>query len=268
MNVEIQERRIAPGGSLNGARWGSSGTITTVAGSDLVTGDRFFLRNRAQGVSISFTFRDEAISLPVPEEGDTSRIILFSSSDTANDVRDKVIRAINRCRYVLIYASISGESEVSLEHSLEGPSTNYSHPSDEVANETFEVSAMSGAKESMPRSVVYDGVRYYDPSDDGMEFVFDSVIPKEVEGVIGGGVLCWRIQQIVADLTDADSHTLVAVNANGNTRELATGSGGYVSHGPFDLNWDERVRLQGDGTVPAAGWWARARITPIEQLPV
>lgn len=103
-SISIIEQRIAAGSQFDGSAGASTGSITTVAGSALVAGEAFFLKDGKSAeveyrfVSTSFGFATSPILRPV----------VFAAGDSADVVRDKIVTAVNATSGLNVLAANGG----------------------------------------------------------------------------------------------------------------------------------------------------------------
>lgn len=260
MSVWIIEQRIEAGSQLDGSSGASTGSITTVAGSALSEGESFYLKDLVDGADIQFKFVTRAFP---PKKALWP--VVFSASDTADQIKAKIIAAINACRHLNLLASDGGASTVNLTNRLGGTAGNATPKADEVSDAGFVVSAMSGGANRASYDV--GGTRIFLPNTVGGQFDFPNVIPQQPNKgqPVEGGVLTWQITRVYLNPGGATGWTMDLVTPEGDIIELAAGSAGSVIEGPFSLGWKDRFRITTTGATTAvlARVWGR----PEERLP-
>ena len=119
----------------------STGTITTIAGNLISDGEWFEL---SDGINSNRRFEFDKSSPGSFTLGNYR--IAISDSDSADDVRDAIITAINDQDddELLMDASSGGSATVALTHRTGGYIGNVAAPTDGVSNASFVVSTMSG----------------------------------------------------------------------------------------------------------------------------
>ena len=259
----VIEQRIGDTENFTGTNGGSTGTIDTIAGSDLVVGERFFLKD---GINpeVTYEFEDAAVD-PALEETPTLRVIRFLVGDSADDVRDRIIAAVNRTSELHFYAGDGGAAKVGLTNATPGLFGNVTPTADTVANGGFVVSAMTGGVPPTP-SVILDGVRTYEKADFGGIFEFYFVIKKRNGGKGGlGGVKAWQVDRVLLETTGATTYTLSILAPDGTSWTVSSGGGDSVLvTDPILLAGDERLRLV--TTVGTAEMVARVMARPLIPL--
>lgn len=246
-SISIIEQRVTAGNNFDGASGASTGSITTVAGSALVAGEAFFL-NDGKSAEVEFRFLEDTAFRFVPSP--TLRPVVFTSGDSANQIRDKLIIAINNTRSLNILAGDGGAATVDLTHRVGGTVGNRAPTADTVVDGTFAVTAMAGGANRAFQDI--DGTRIYDAAADGGQFDFPFSIPQSIpQGEPArGGVLTWIVERIV--LTgDATGHVVNLLLPDGTVIELASGAGTDVIEGPFTLAGGERLQITTAGASAA-----------------
>jgi len=251
------EQRIAAGSQFTGTNGGSTGTITTVTGLQVLQGETFQLRSRAKDV-FTFIFDFDATN-PVAETA-TRRRVFVTTAMTAAQVRDAIIRAVNRTPGLALYASSGGASQVNLTNGQGGTAGNLAALPDTVVNAGFVVSAMAGGVNRSSEPVDIDGVRYFPEATFGGIFDFDFATKRLIDGAPVSGVP-WRVERAVMQLTGAAPYTLSILYPDGTTATLQTGAGALVLiTNPILLAPDERLHLLTVGAV--AAMYARVTARP------
>lgn len=121
----------------------ATGSITTVAGADLVDGETFTLDDGVNAPTV-FEFDSNASVTP----GNVA--VTFTGADSADDVRDAILAAVNGVGAGLaITAADGGAATVDLENDTPGAAGNVAI-SETVANVGFVVAGMSGGADVTP----------------------------------------------------------------------------------------------------------------------
>jgi hypothetical protein len=242
-SISIIEQRVTAGNQFDGVSGAATGSITTVAGSALVIGEAFFLKD-GKGAEVEFRFVSTTAGFPFSE---TLRPVVFTGSDTADDVRDTIIAAINATRGLNVLANNSGAATVGLTNREGGTHGNVTPTADTVVDGTFAVSAMTGGTNRPFIDV--DGSRFFDPQPGGGQFDFPFSFPQSIPHgqPARGGVLTWVVERVRL-VGNATGHTINAVTPEGVV-VLESGAGGNLIAGPFTLAGDERLRLTTSGAT-------------------
>lgn len=237
-SISIIEQRIAAGSQFDGSSGAATGSITTVAGSALVAGEAFFLKD-GKSAEVEFRFVSTAVGFATSP---ILRPVVFGGGDLAGDIRDKLIVAINVARSLNMVAADGGVATVDLEQRVGGTFGNVTPTAETVADGGFTVTAMTGG---VNRAFTDEsGTRFYETQTANGQFDFPLSIPQAIpqRQPARGGVLTWRAERIV--LTgDATSYTVSAVLPDGTSVALATGATGNAIEGPFVLAGDERLQV-------------------------
>jgi len=114
------------------------GSITVVAGANLVDGETFVL-NDGTNPAVTFEFDDDASVVPSA----TLRAVTFTGAETATQIRDLVIAAINAAPTLDISAVAGGAALVNLTNDVPGTAGNQTI-TETVVDGGFIVSGMSG----------------------------------------------------------------------------------------------------------------------------
>lgn len=251
------EQRIAAGSQFNGGNGGSTGTIATVTGLQVLQGETFQIRSRAKDV-FTFVFDFDA-TRPI-EQTATRRRVFVTQAMSAAQVRDAIIQAVNRTPGLGLYASVGGASQVSLTNGQGGTAGNLAALPDTVANAGFIVSALAGGANRSSDPVDIDGVRYLPEATFGGLFDFDFTTKRLIDGTPSRGVP-WRVERAILQVTGAASYTLSVLYPDGSTTVLQTAAGGVVLvTSPILLASDERLQLVTVGA--AAAMFARVTARP------
>ncbi len=120
------------------------GTIATIAAALLVDGETFTIYDGLQPWTFEFdTIGDGKSNQATPIQGQ-GNFLVNVAGETADQVRDSIIAAINATGEIGITASVGGAASVLLTNKRPGPRGNHSANTDTVANAGFVMSAMSG----------------------------------------------------------------------------------------------------------------------------
>jgi len=143
INVAVQNAGkvnlvMKPGPTLTGAK--AAGTITAIAGASLVDGEQFVLDD---GVNDPVTFEfddDDSVT-----EDDTTRQIVIAGTETAEEIRDLIVEAINAAPVLDITAEADEDvaAKVNLENDTPGSMGNVAI-TDTVVNAGFTHTGMTG----------------------------------------------------------------------------------------------------------------------------
>lgn len=125
----------------------ATGTITTVAGADLLDGQTFTISDGHQ--SVVFEFDDDVSVLA----GHIS-VPFDSMLDSADDVRDAVITAINAVATFFVTAASGGAAQVDLTNDFFGTIGNVA-VAETVANVGFMVAGLAGGVDAVVPARVY-----------------------------------------------------------------------------------------------------------------
>lgn len=252
------EQRISAGSQFTGTNGGSTGTITTVTGLQVLQGETFQIRARAKDV---FTFVFDKVPGGAVVETVTTRRVAVTDAMSASQVRDAIIAAINLTPGLALYASIGGANQVNLLNALGGTAGNLPALPDTVVNAGFIVSPMAGGVNYPSPPVDSEGIRFYPEATFGGIFDFDFTIKKLVDGAPTRKADLWKVDRILLQVTGAASYTLSTVLPDGTEATIQTGAGGVVLIStPILLGGDERLRLVTVGG--AAAMLARVTARP------
>jgi hypothetical protein len=136
--TEFYRNRFEAGIAVRFVGTPSSGSITTIVGANLVDGEQFVLDD---GVNTAVTFEfdnDSSVS-----ETDTLRQIVIDGTETADQIRDLIINAVNSAPVLDITASSGGAATVSLVNDRNGTVGDQAI-TDTVVDAGFIVSGMTG----------------------------------------------------------------------------------------------------------------------------
>lgn len=121
----------------------ATGSITTVAGANLVDGEQFVLDD---GVNAAVTFEFDSNASVV--ETATLRAVVFTGAETADQIRDLIITAIGNAPTLSITASNGGAATVSLANDRTGTLGNITI-TETVVDAGFVVAGMSGGTDAI-----------------------------------------------------------------------------------------------------------------------
>lgn len=250
------EQNIVAGSQFNGVGGGSTGTITTVAGGSITSGESFYLKD-GFNPETQFVFVGSVADLV---ETDLVRRIVFTGSETAAQIRDLIIRKVNHdAPRLFILASDGGAAAVSLRNRVPGTQGNQT-PTPSTVGGGFAVSAMAGGVAAPSFVEPVKGQSVYDPATFGGVFDFDWLVPKVISGIKAGGVMSWVATRILLQLGNATTWSLRVVQPDGTfvevTNETTVGSNSAILTDPVRLLGDERLVLVTAGASVAM----RARV--------
>lgn len=246
MSDVVIEQRITAGDNFTGDNGGSVGTITSVAGSALLDGESFFLKD-GWNAEVEFVFNLDTAVSKEPLVTNTLRRVPFAAADTANDIRDAIVTTINTTPALNILASDGGAATVALKNRLPGVEGNVSPTTDTVVNAGFVVSNMAGGLPGVP-STITGGIRVYEPANRGGLVDFDWMLPKTVAGLaIPSRALTWIVERLVLQVSGATSYDVSIVLPDGTSWSISSGGGALVVLSDIKLVGDERLMVTTTG---------------------
>jgi len=216
------EQQISAGSQFDGTNGGAVGTVVTVAGSALVAGESFFLSDGFTEVEYVFSAAFTSIA-----ETSSRRAVLFTAADTADQVRDSIVRAVNRTPAFDLIASAGAAATVDLVNRHPGHVGNVVPTADLVADAGFVVSQMAGGVLE-PKFHDVDGVRYMSPASFGGVLELPFGVPSQNQGVRSLSIGEWILDRVVADLTTATSYTLDLEIPGSPSVSMSSGAGGVI----------------------------------------
>ena len=238
------EQRVLAGSQFDGANGGAVGSVTTVAGAALTAGESFWLNDGLTSVLYTFVLSADGFA-----KTNTSRPVAFAAPDTADAVRDHIVRAVNSTPSFDLRAFGSAAATVALVNRIPGHHGNVTPMADTVAPAGFVVSSMSGGV-SMPDFEDRDGIRIYHGSTFGGLLDIPCVLPVHSDGVRHMAVQSWEAERILLNVTGATSYTLSLEQADGTSVALSTGAGAVVLlTNVAKIVSDERLKLVTVGGV-------------------
>jgi|SRR5210317_256738 len=254
--ISVIEQRVAAGNDFDGTSGAATGSITTVAGSALTSGDAFYLKD-GKGPEVRFEFVTDTAVSDARTVSPGTVIIPFNGSQTADQIRDLVAVSVNSCQYLALNAANGGAATVNLTNKRSGTHGNVTPTADAVVDAGFVVSAMTGGVNA---AYSEDGhYRVYDMATSGgiFEFPFQDSSSPVSGAFVQAGVLLYRVESLMID--GDGNYTVNALGPNGSQRQLATGSVPALL-GPFDLDGEEVLQLV--TSTASAALTARAVAVP------
>jgi len=241
-NINIIEQTILPGNDFDGAYptgAAATGTITAPSGAQVVEGESFFLKDGHEAPDVEFRFTLTEVNFPI---SGVLRPIVYLPGDSADDMRVRILSAINNYRGINLFASLAEANVINLINREVGTRGNHSNLNDAVANPAMSVSTMSGGVQTS--FVDYDDTRVYTPHTSGGLFDFPWAHARRhtEDQLVAGGVGSWLVERMTIDAGNATSFTVYALTPDNELFQLATGSGLQIV-GPFELDGLHRLQL-------------------------